>query len=302
MSLYSAHRPSANSSSSHAPSSYHRKRAKLSGTMFTGTAPGMAVVGEGSRPASRADSYGAGGESNAFNTGSASRGSKSNWGAGNLRSQSHTSQASHTRHHSPSLSQQYARAPSPSRRSISQASIPISALISPHAPSLSHRSAIFHMRDPRRPAPIQPTSWSLSLPEGFSRWTWKDIFERLRGRVSSEKGSEQVGWIEGGGSPLHAWLFFVGFVIFPIWWIAGFLVGIPKTRRLEGHEKGVVLDDPQVEHGACFFLLSIHLGSVITFDVDASAWRKRCRILAAVSLVTYLPFIILVAIFAGRKT
>lgn len=84
------------------------------------------------------------------------------------------------------------------------------------------------MRDPRKPAPVQPTPWSLSLPEkGWQRWT------------------------DGGGSPIHAWMFFFGFVIFPLWWLAGFLVRIPRTREIgaEAEEKGVVLDDPQVEHG-----------------------------------------------------
>jgi hypothetical protein len=83
------------------------------------------------------------------------------------------------------------------------------------------------MRDPRKPAPIQTTSWSLSFP-------------------SSGDG----GWVERGGSPLHAWLFFIGFVLFPLWWIAAF-VGIPRTRRLGGTdvEKSVILDDPQVEFG-----------------------------------------------------
>lgn len=100
------------------------------------------------------------------------------------------------------------------------------------------------MRDPRKPAPVQRTSWSLAFPSevqrGESRWELKS-------------------WVERGGSPLHAWLFFVGFVGFPLWWVASF-VGVPRTRRLAGGsdvvaggvgnaEKGVVLDDPQVEHG-----------------------------------------------------
>jgi len=129
----------------------------------------------------------------------------------------------------------------PSRRSLSQASIPISALVSPHAPSIA-RSGTFHMRDPRRPPPIQSTPWTLSFPThweaGESRWTL---------------GS----WVARGGSPRHAWLFFLGFIVFPLWWVAAFLP-IPRTRRIGGSdvEKGVMLDDPQVEHGmsfCCFF-------------------------------------------------
>ncbi|KAH9480381.1 hypothetical protein JR316_0006979 [Psilocybe cubensis] len=153
----------------------------------------------------------------------------------------------------------------PSRRSLSQASIPISALISPHAPSISH-SGTFHMRDPRKPSPVQSTPWSLSFPsyvqEGESRWS-------------------RSGWAERGGSPLHAWLFFIGFLIFPLWWAAALFIPIPSTRRLGGTdaEKGVMLDDPQVEH-------------------DARSWRTRCRVMAIISLFTYIPFIVLVAVFA----
>lgn len=124
----------------------------------------------------------------------------------------------------------------PSRRSLSQASVPISALISPHAPSIG-RLSTFHMRDPRKPSPIQRTPWSLSLPlpppSGESRWS-------------------SQGWLERGGSSFHAWLFFIGFVLFPLWWIAALLIPIPRTRTLGGvvdAEKGVILDDPQLEHG-----------------------------------------------------
>lgn len=59
---------------------------------------------------------------------------------------------------------------------------------------------------------------------------------------------------------MHAWLFFVGFVLFPLWWVAGFCVPVPRTRRLgeDVEEKGreqVVLDDPQVEFGESFLTI-----------------------------------------------
>jgi hypothetical protein len=222
------HRASANSNSTRsAPSSYHRKRARMTATPE-------------SRPPSHASSDGI----NAATVGS--------W------SSRHS--GSPASHKLPPPAHQPQR--SPSRRSLSQASIPISALVSPHAPSIS-RSSTFHMRDPRKPAPIQSTSWSLAFPSGHA-----------------EKNEGWRGWVERGGSPLHAWLFFIGFLLFPLWWIAS-VTGIPKTRRLDAGEleKGVILDDPQVEY-------------------DAKSWRFRCRVMAVISFFTYIPFVVLVAIFA----
>ena len=107
------------------------------------------------------------------------------------------------------------------RRTMSQISIPVSALITPHPPSIGH-SSVYHMRNPHRPPPTRPTPW---VP-------------RLRSA-------------ETEGSSIHAWYFFIGFVLFPLWWFASFFP-IPQTRHVGGTdtEKAVTLDDPQVEHGA----------------------------------------------------
>ncbi|KAI0345601.1 hypothetical protein BDW22DRAFT_894366 [Trametopsis cervina] len=138
------------------------------------------------------------------------------------------------------------------RRSLSEISIPIGAIVAPQPPSLS-RSSTYHMRDPRRPPRIQPTSW-----------------------VPHTKSEDEE------ASPIHAWLFYTAFVLFPLWWIAAFLP-IPRTRHVGGSdtEKAVTLDDPQIEH-------------------DARSWRFRCRIMGCVSFLTYIPFIVLVAVFASR--
>ncbi|KAJ3998828.1 hypothetical protein F5050DRAFT_1566412 [Lentinula boryana] len=246
------------STSSHTTSNARRKRARLSsGTSF----PTNQTVSEhGVRAPSRAGSHR---RHAPYAASSASRGShtppQSSVKAGSV--------SSHQQHSVRYAGQpQRARHPSSTRASskrgsVSQASIPISALISPHAPSISLRpSTAYHMRDPRKPPPVHPTPWSLSFPS--------------------------ADWIEGGGSPIHAWLFFLGFVLFPAWWIAGLFIAVPKTRTLGGdsgpEEKSVVLDDPQVEH-------------------DAKSWRKRCRVMAAISLFTYVPFIVLVVIFVPRS-
>ncbi|KXN83151.1 hypothetical protein AN958_01822 [Leucoagaricus sp. SymC.cos] len=240
-----AHRASA---SSHAPSSFRRKRARLSLPSDSSNPP--------SRPSSRTAMSSVQESPNAKNTGSWS--SKKS-GRGSIL----TDTASNVRRAASASTQTHARNDS----CLSQASIPLSALISPHAPSITH-SGTFHMRDPRKPGPIQSTSWSLSFPsrvdDGESWW-------------------DRRSWVERGGSPLCAWLFFFGFVIFPVWWVT-WVIGVPKTRRLGdseagGREKSVILDDPQVEY-------------------DARSWRKRCRIMSGVSLVTYIPFIILVIVFA----
>lgn len=101
-------------------------------------------------------------------------------------------------------------------------SIPISALVSPHAPSVG-RSSKFHMQDPRKPPRARSTGWAL----------------HLRDREGDEEGS-----------PVQAWLFFIGFVLFPVWWVSSFM-RTPETRRVGGDdvEKAVVVDDPQVERG-----------------------------------------------------
>ncbi|KAJ7139563.1 hypothetical protein C8R44DRAFT_764814 [Mycena epipterygia] len=225
--------------SNHAPSSYHRqKRARLS-------------TPSDSRPGSRS-----GADPNDPHDTAATVGSWSSRRSARPQSQQSRTASLHR---------------APSRRSMSQSSIPISALISPHAPSIArsgHGSA-FHMRDPHKPPRIQPTGWSLSIGELDLRGT--DRWRR---------------WTEAGGSPLHAWLFFLGFVVFPVWWAATFL-RVLRTRRIGHAGKGpadarVVLDDPQLEF-------------------DARTWRTRCRIMAAVSFFTYVPFVVLVAVFARRR-
>ncbi|KAJ4494653.1 hypothetical protein C8J55DRAFT_497236 [Lentinula edodes] len=298
------------STSSHTTSHYaRRKRARLSSG--TSLATNQTVSEHGVRAPSRSESSR---RRAPYAASSASRGSHTP--TQSLRA---GSASSHQQHSVRYVGQpQRARHPSSTRGSskrgsVSQVSIPISALISPHAPSISlHPSTTYHMRDPRKPSPVHPTSWSLSFPSAgphergwlagcFNALTWGRFFERafrrqIKGKEQDIEGQTHqqeedggkfpvVDWTEGGGSPIHAWLFFLGFILFPVWWIAGLFIGIPKTRTLEGRgleEKSVVLDDPQVEH-------------------DAKSWRTRCRVMAAISLFTYIPFIVLVVVFVPRS-
>lgn len=193
------------SNSSHAPSSYHRKRVKLSSI-----SPFSTPVG--SRPSSTVDRHlllpwpNTAGSPGAPATPS--------------RVASTHSPSRPQSHQTPSKASKYTH---DRRQSMSQISIPISALVSPHAPSIT-TSSKFHMRDPRKPPrKCQDTEWGLRFASG-----------------------------DAYGSPLHAWLFFIGFILFPLWWIAAVGIPIPRTRTAgdSSMEKAVtVIDDPQIEHG-----------------------------------------------------
>ncbi|KAL5501844.1 hypothetical protein ACEPAH_9105 [Sanghuangporus vaninii] len=136
----------------------------------------------------------------------------------------------------------------PGRRSLSQASIPISAIVTPRAPSVDRLSS-FHMRDPRRPPPQREIGWTLRFPSFDDR-----------------------------GSPFAAWAFWFGFVFPLLWWLASFW-RIPQTRMVgTDTEKAVVVDDPFYER-------------------EAKAWRLRCRVASALFFVTYVPVIVLLAVF-----
>lgn len=227
------------SNSSHAPSSYHRKRARLS-TVSPFATPAH------SRPPSIQEQSVSNGHQLAW---------PSNTTSGRGAPPRTPSRGASVRSHNPSQQQSPYRKSHDRHQSMSQTSIPISALVSPHAPSVT-TSSKFHMRDPRRPPKkLKDTEWGL--------------------RFATE---------DEPSSPSQAWLFFIGFILFPLWWIAAFCIPIPKTRTAgdANLEKAVtVIDDPQIEH-------------------DAKSWRLRCRVMAVVSVFTYIPFIALVAIFARR--
>lgn len=160
---------------------------------------------------------------------------------------------SHSRHASTERRSSYIIRPSVDGN-ISAMSMPLSAIVSPHAPSVARPSSKFHMQDPRKPQRLHPTSWNLHFHS-----------------------------IDEPGSPAHAWIFFIGFILFPLWWIASILP-VPRTRHFGSGSDAekLPLDDPQVEH-------------------DAYTWRRRCRWMAGVSLITYIPFVVLIAIFIPRN-
>lgn len=193
------------SDSVRAPSSYQNKRARISSPLPT---PSHSRPGSTSQPL---HTYGS------WSSRASSRGSTQ---PHPHRAPSQSASTRSTPNQQQIHYQQIHRASSERRTSISGRSIPISALVSPHAPSIS-RSSRFHMQDPRKPPRKQDTGWALRFKEG-----------------------------DDEGSPVQAWLFYLGFILFPLWWAASFM-RTPKTRHVGGSdtEKAVTLDDPQVEHG-----------------------------------------------------
>jgi hypothetical protein len=201
----------------HAPSSFRAKRARLSASASPGPTP--------SRPDASL---------NAANSGTwTSTTSSKMWSLSRQQSVTKppSSKTNSYRSDMPSERvrsyERYERTRSMSQ--LSHTSIPVSALVSPRAPSVSKSmTSAYHMRDPRKPPRVQPTPWGLRLATEYE-----------------------------DGSSIHAWLFFLGFIIFPFWWVAS-VWRIPQTRSVGGSdvEKAVTLDDPQVEHGQS--PLSVH--------------------------------------------
>jgi len=203
------------SNSSHAPSSYHRKRARLS------SASPFATPSH-SRPPSIQEQSRSSSKHLAWLSGTSSRGAPPC-----TPSRAASTHSQPADHHLP-----YTHKKSHDRRqSMSQISIPISALVSPHAPSIA-TSTKFHMRDPRKPPKkLKETEWGLHF--------------------ATE---------DEPGSPLQAWLFFIGFILFPLWWIAALCIPVPKTRTAgdASLEKAVtIIDDPQIEHGGYLFIVAV---------------------------------------------
>ncbi|KAF7799442.1 hypothetical protein EIP86_010677 [Pleurotus ostreatoroseus] len=198
-------------SSVHAPSAYQRKRVRLSDS-----SPAPSVKSS-SRPGST-NYYPA--DASSMASGGRGQHPPSPTPRPRSRTQSRAASTRSNRHSVVNTIASTAESKRDRRRTLSQVSIPVSAIVAPHPPSIG-RSSMYHMRDPHRPV-IQSTSW---IP-----------------RLKSPNDE---------ASPPHAWCFFIGFILFPLWWLASFL-SVPHTRLVGGTdiEKGVTLDDPQVEHGA----------------------------------------------------
>ncbi|KAJ7081568.1 hypothetical protein B0H15DRAFT_786298 [Mycena belliarum] len=153
---------------------------------------------------------------------------------------------------------------------MSGASVSLSALVTPRAPSAR---GSYLLRGPG--ARARPTGWGLVLAR------------------PSREGDD------GRASPAHAWFFFGGFVLFPLWWAAA-CAPVPQAAAGPGEKwEGQVGDDVQREYGVSVSRIAGD-GVADGCWLDARTWRTRCRVMAGVSVVTYVPFIVLVAVFVPR--
>ncbi|KZV92576.1 hypothetical protein EXIGLDRAFT_718245 [Exidia glandulosa HHB12029] len=139
-------------------------------------------------------------------------------------------------------------------------SIPVRAIVSPRPPSVAGSNRTFHMRDPhyRQPPPVSWRPLSMVLDE-----------EQIM-PVGAQQHKLRAPWT--------AVAFYVGFVLFPLWWIAA----LSRVRPWPGREK------PDWE------------GWVRARD--ERAWRRRNRYMSAVGLVVYIPLIVLAAVFGQHAT
>ena len=122
-----------------------------------------------------------------------------------------------------------------------------------------------------------------------------------RCRKVSQGGLGRAGWREEGVHCMHG-----SFLLGLFYFLCG---GARLLFLCEGREG---LEARMLKKVLFWMILSLNMASfificeeerlIITFSSfsDAKSWRRRCRIMAGVSFITYIPFIVLVAIFAWR--
>lgn len=144
-------------------------------------------------------------------------------------------------------------------------SIPVRAIVSPRPPSIAGSNRTFHMRDPtaRPPPPVGWRPLSAVLDEEIQ------VPVLPSARIPPPR-KRSVPWT--------AWAFYLGFVLFPLWWIAAFSSVSPWPGREKPNWAGWLRAR------------------------DERAWRKRNRWMSIVGLIVYIPIIVLAAVFGGNAT
>lgn len=221
-----------------APSSYHRKRMKLSSNASEKDAAGLRA----SRAASRSEAPSTG----SFE--SSSRPATATAAGGVRRNMS---------------------------RNASAVSVPISAIVSPRAPSIR-----------------RSFSGTSRRSDGYR---YQDPLRNRNNRNQRRRKRENIAdsWIlDRDEMPIQAWLFLAGFPILFCWWAALF---IPVRRGGKG--KGPATDR---EAGADKSGSGLWVDQAEYDEELARLWRMRCLVATIISTLIYVPIIVCAVVFSKR--
>ncbi|KAG8814334.1 hypothetical protein FRC17_001195 [Serendipita sp. 399] len=155
----------------------------------------------------------------------------------------------------------------------SAVSIPVSAILTPRAPS------------------VHPSISGASKRQSGMRYQ-HPLKNRVQHRRRSDAWAES--WVlDREEMPIQAWLFLAGFIIAPCWWAA---LLIPVRRRQAIGEKGIAPTLGVLERSNS----GLWTDPAEFDEVQARLWRKRCLIATVVSTVIYVPIIVCAVVFSRR--
>lgn len=272
----SADRPSDASHTSHAPSSFrlhNPKRIRLSDAPPPSQTHSRPTSPSRSPPRTRVPSSSS--SPTPSRTGSALRTGAGPFTTTTTRAQSQTSFSSQGHHRAPSVA--------------GSTSIPVLAILTPKAPSIDTRHSLntYHMRDPSLP----PTKRHSKVWKGAAT---RKVVDEDPGYMMRSRSS-LVGWgVERRLFPLQGWAFVVGFIVFPLWWIAAVCPvvwgwGTRWADRRKGYgDPNLVMTEEELQDR-----------EILEYDV-AYIWRRRCRIMSFFGLFLYIPLIVLLAVLVPR--
>ncbi|CAE6431936.1 unnamed protein product [Rhizoctonia solani] len=166
--------------------------------------------------------------------------------------------------------------------------IPMHAIFTPRVQSLygtgakpdysSHRQSVSSIPRPKSRASAR------SNATGARSYRSNATGARSNKTSASQRGPKR--WQDK--LPLQGWCFLVGFFIPFVWWYAafaraekGYYGGGVWARDVESQWEGVRTDVHRADD-----------------RIDAHTWRFRCRLMSVVSIVVYVPVIVLAAVFA----
>lgn len=162
------------------------------------------------------------------------------------------------------------------------------------------------MRDPSLP----PTKRHSAVWKGAAT---RRVVDEDPGYVMRSRSS-LVGWgVERRLFPLQGWAFVVGFIVFPLWWVAAVCPVVwGWGTRWEDRRKGYgdpnlimtedELQDREIlEYDGTFLGVLLSVLFTFPFVIVAYIWRQRCRIMSLFGLFVYVPLIVLLAVLVPRS-